>query len=106
MPPSTRALASAESNARNSGFLISCRSRGSPADIIKVAMVAIHRKLREQGLFARMVLQVHDELVFDVPAAELERVRTLVTTEMEGAVPLDVPLVVDVGTGRNWREAH
>jgi DNA polymerase-1 len=80
--------------------------QGSAADIIKVAMVAIHRKLREEGLLARMVLQVHDELVFDVPAAELERVRTLVTTEMEGAVPLDVPLVVDVGTGRNWREAH
>jgi DNA polymerase-1 len=53
-----------------------------------------------------MVLQVHDELVFDVPRDELESVRTLVREEMEGAVPLDVPLVVDIGTGNNWREAH
>jgi DNA polymerase-1 len=53
-----------------------------------------------------MVIQVHDELVFDVAEAELEQVRTLVREEMEGAVDLDVPLVVDIGVGRNWREAH
>ncbi|HKK01267.1 MAG TPA: DNA polymerase I, partial [Desulfuromonadales bacterium] len=80
--------------------------QGSAADIIKVAMIAIHRRLQAQGLAARMVLQVHDELVFDVPESEVEQVRALVTEEMESAVPLTVPLVVDVGVGRNWREAH
>jgi DNA polymerase-1 len=80
--------------------------QGSAADIIKVAMVRIHERLGREGLQAKMVLQVHDELVFDVPQAELETVRELVRAEMEGAVELDVPLVVDIGVGRNWREAH
>jgi DNA polymerase-1 len=80
--------------------------QGSAADLIKVAMVRIHRRLKEEGLQAKMVLQVHDELVFDVPQAELEQVRELVRAEMEGAVTLDVPLVVDIGVGKNWREAH
>jgi DNA polymerase-1 len=80
--------------------------QGSAADIIKVAMVRIHERLKKEGLQAKMVLQVHDELVFDVPQAELETVRELVRAEMEGAVELDVPLVVDIGVGKNWREAH
>jgi len=80
--------------------------QGSAADIIKVAMVRIHERLKKEKLEAKMVLQVHDELVFDVPQAELEAVRELVRAEMEGAVELDVPLVVDIGVGRNWREAH
>jgi len=80
--------------------------QGSAADIIKVAMVNIDRHLREAGLLARMVLQVHDELVFDVPQGELAQVRQLVKTEMEGAVSLSVPLVVDIGVGNNWSEAH
>jgi DNA polymerase-1 len=80
--------------------------QGSAADIIKVAMVRIHRRLAAEGLQARMVLQVHDELVFDVPREELETVRELVRAEMEGAVELSVPLVVDIGVGNNWREAH
>ena len=80
--------------------------QGSAADLIKVAMVKIHQRLAREGLKAKMVIQVHDELVFDVPEAELEAVRTLVREEMEGAVTLDVPLVVDIGVGRNWREAH
>ncbi len=80
--------------------------QGSAADLIKVAMVHIHERLAKEGLRAKMVLQVHDELVFDVPEAELEQVRTLVREEMEGAMPLDVPLVVDIGVGQNWREAH
>ena len=80
--------------------------QGSAADIIKVAMVRIFARLRREGLGAKMVLQVHDELVFDVPEAELEAVRSLVREEMEGAVELDVPLVVDIGVGKNWREAH
>ena len=80
--------------------------QGSAADIIKVAMVRIAARLAEQGLEARMLLQVHDELVFDVPHAELEDVSALVRTEMESAVDLSVPLLVEVGSGRNWREAH
>ena len=80
--------------------------QGSAADLIKVAMVNIHRRLEEEGLQAKMVLQVHDELVFDVPQVELEKVRDLVRVEMEGAIMLTVPLVVDIGVGNNWREAH
>ena len=80
--------------------------QGSAADLIKVAMVNVHRRLEKEGLAAKMVLQVHDELVFDVPEAELAAVEALVRQEMEGAIPLSVPLVVDIGTGRNWREAH
>ncbi len=80
--------------------------QGSAADIIKVAMVRIHKRLAQQALQARMVLQVHDELVFDVPEAELETLKALVREEMEGAATLKVPLVVDIGVGRNWCEAH
>jgi DNA polymerase-1 len=80
--------------------------QGSAADIIKVAMVRIHHRLAQQGLLARMVLQVHDELVFDVPETELETVKALVREEMEGAASLRVPLLVDIGVGQNWREAH
>ena len=80
--------------------------QGSAADIIKLAMVKIAARLEEEGFQARMLLQVHDELVFDVPQGELEPVTHLVKTEMEGAVELSVPLLVEVGSGRNWREAH
>ncbi len=80
--------------------------QGSAADIVKLAMVRIHRRFAEEGLKTRMMLQVHDELVFDVPRGELERVRDLVRREMEGAMALNVPLVVDIGVGGNWREAH
>ena len=80
--------------------------QGSAADIIKLAMVKIAARLADQGLKSRMLLQVHDELVFDVPQAELEEVSALVKSEMQGAVDLTVPLLVEVGSGRNWREAH
>ncbi len=80
--------------------------QGTAADIIKIAMVAIARRLQRELLQTRMVLQVHDELVFDVPEAELGAVRQLVREEMEGAASLAVPLLVDMGSGRNWREAH
>jgi DNA polymerase-1 len=80
--------------------------QGSAADIIKVAMVHIHRRLALEGLNAKMVLQVHDELIFDVPEAELAAVEALVRQEMEGAADLTVPLVVDIGIGNNWSEAH
>ena len=79
--------------------------QGSNADIIKVAMVAIHDRLREEGRGARLVLQVHDELLLEVPETELSAVRDLVREEMVGAYPLDPPLAVDVGVGDDWAEA-
>ncbi len=76
--------------------------QGSAADLIKAAMIRIHRALPDNGLEAKMLLQVHDELVFESPPLELERVSALVRHEMEHAADLAVPLVVDVGTGENW----
>ena len=78
--------------------------QGSAADLIKIAMIRIHERLRRERRSARMLLQVHDELVFEVPGPEMDVVATLVREEMEGAAELSVPLVVDAGTGRNWLE--
>jgi DNA polymerase-1 len=80
--------------------------QGTAADLIKIAMVRLHRELLGQGLRTRMLLQGHDELVLEVPDDEVEAVTPLVKSIMEGALQLDVPLVVDTGTGRNWLEAH
>ena len=80
--------------------------QGSQADMIKLAMINIHRKLRQQNLDARMILQVHDELVFEVGQKVLEEVEELVRTEMVQALELDVPVVVESGSGRTWFEAH
>jgi DNA polymerase-1 len=79
--------------------------QGSNADIIKVAMIGIDRRLREEGRSARLVLQVHDELLLEAPEAEMRDVKDLVREEMCGAFDLDPPLAVDVGTGENWAEA-
>ena len=78
--------------------------QGTAADLIKLAMIAIDRKLTEQGLQTRMVLQVHDELLFEVPTDETAAIETLVRTQMEGVVALSVPLVADLGFGANWRD--
>lgn len=80
--------------------------QGSAADIIKLAMINIHHRLKNESWKSKMLLQVHDELVFDVPNAEVEDLTTMVKEEMENAYSLDVPLVVDVGIGKNWLEAH
>ncbi len=80
--------------------------QGTAADLIKKAMVEVQQALADAGLRARMLLQVHDELVFEAPPAELELLTQLVRKHMEGVFALAVPLVVDVGSGRNWREAH
>jgi DNA polymerase-1 len=79
--------------------------QGSNADIIKVAMVAIHDRLRAEGRAARLVLQVHDELLLEVPETEVSKVRELVREEMVGAYPLDPALAVDIGVGDDWAEA-
>jgi DNA polymerase I len=79
--------------------------QGSAADVIKVAMLRIDEQLRASGLGSRMLLQVHDELIFEVAAGEFDRLRTLVTEAMRGAADLRVPLEVSFGTGRSWAEA-
>jgi DNA polymerase-1 len=79
--------------------------QGSNADIIKVAMLGIDRRLRDEGRGARLVLQVHDELLLEVPETEISAVRELVREEMCSAYPLDPPLQVDIGVGDDWNEA-
>jgi DNA polymerase-1 len=79
--------------------------QGTAADVIKAAMVSIHRRLREEGRAARLVLQVHDELLLEVPEVETSAVRDLVREEMCGAYPLDPALAVDIGVGDDWNEA-
>jgi DNA polymerase-1 len=76
--------------------------QGSAADLIKVAMINIHRALESRGLESKMLLQVHDELVFETPRSELDELSILVKQEMEHAATLAVPLLVDLGVGDNW----
>jgi len=80
--------------------------QGTAADLIKKAMVEVGEAIEERGLAARMILQVHDELVFEVPDAEAEELASLVRERMESVYALEVPLLVDLGVGSNWREAH
>jgi len=80
--------------------------QGSAADIIKIAMINIHKKLSEGKYKSKMLLQVHDELVFDIHKSELEELKPLIKSEMENAYKLSVPLVVELGIGDNWLEAH
>ena len=80
--------------------------QGSAADIIKIAMINIHKEQIKNNLKSKMILQVHDELVFDVFRPELDEIRKMIIHEMEHAYPLDVPLLVDCGVGENWLEAH
>ena len=80
--------------------------QGSAADIIKIAMINIHKRLKNENWQSKMLLQVHDELVFDVHNSELEKIKPLIQQEMENAFQLTVPLVVELGEGQNWLEAH
>jgi DNA polymerase-1 len=81
--------------------------QGTQADMIKIAMNRVHERLAEEGLEARMLLQVHDELVFEMPPEEEDSLRALVEEEMRDALPLDdVPVVVDIDSGENWLAAH
>jgi len=80
--------------------------QGSAADIIKIAMINIHKKLTSENWKSKMLLQVHDELVFDVHNSELEKIKPMIKHEMENAFKMDVPLDVEIGVGENWLEAH
>ena len=80
--------------------------QGTSADIIKLAMINVDRRLRKEGLQSRMVLQIHDELVFDAVKAEVETLCTIVREEMENVTKLSVPLTVECNYGNNWLEAH
>jgi len=97
-------------NANQRGFAertaINTPLQGTAADLIKLAMIRIDRRLADEKLKTRMTLQVHDELVFDVPEDEIEPVSTMVQHEMEHVIDLNVPLVADVGTGANWRDLN
>lgn len=85
---------------------INAPMQGTAADIIKQAMISVDQWLRDEQLSARVIMQVHDELVLEVPETEMETVTTGLKEKMEAAMVLDVPLVVDVGVGDNWDEAH
>jgi DNA polymerase-1 len=86
-------------------FAVNMVIQGTAADIMKVAMVHCDRALRETGLRSRMVLQIHDELLFEGPADEADQVSEIARTEMAGAFELDPPLAVDVGAGSDWLAA-
>jgi len=79
--------------------------QGTAADLLKLAMIKVHNELRREKMRTRMILTVHDELVFEAPDSEVETARALVKREMEGVRALKVPLRVDVGVGKNWKEA-
>ena len=81
--------------------------QGTAADMIKVAMINIHKALKEGNFKTKMIMQVHDELVFDVPIDELEKVKPIIEEKMKTAIPnLKVPILVGMDTGKNWLEAH
>ena len=100
-------LKSSNFNTRSFGERVALNMpiQGTAADIMKLAMIHVHSRLREEGLQARLILQVHDELIVECPTEEAEQVKTLLTQEMEGAVKLSVPMVADAGAGRTWFEA-
>jgi DNA polymerase-1 len=95
-------------NANQRGFAertaVNTPLQGTAADLIKLAMIRIDAEIRERKLRSRMTLQVHDELVFEVPEREIDEMKLLVRDQMENAYPLEVPLLVELGVGRNWRD--
>jgi len=80
--------------------------QGSAADLIKIAMININTILENENFCTKMILQVHDELVLDVPNNELETMKELIPEKMIDAIKLDIPIKVDIGVGENWLEAH
>jgi DNA polymerase-1 len=80
--------------------------QGSAADMIKIAMIRIHQDIKDQKLNSKMTMQVHDELVFDVPKSEAEQMKKIIQDRMQNAIKMKVPILVEVGEGTNWLEAH
>jgi DNA polymerase I len=101
-------LMSQNKNTRLQGERLAINSpiQGTAADIIKIAMIKIWERFKKETLNAKMILQVHDELLFELPGPELEIVKEIVRSEMEGAIHLSVPIRVEIGYGKNWVEAH
>ncbi|MDZ4757595.1 MAG: DNA polymerase I [Bacteroidota bacterium] len=97
-------------NAVNRGFAernaINAPIQGSAADMIKIAMIKLHKRLKTENLKTKMILQVHDELLFDVPLNEVEIAKKIITEEMSQAIPMSIPIEAEAGTGNNWLEAH
>jgi DNA polymerase-1 len=101
-------LASSAVAVRNFGerMAINTPIQGTAADLIKLAMINVQKRLTRDTLGSKMILQVHDDLVFEVPDREIEPMKKLVKEEMEGVLTLSVPIRVDMGVGKNWDEAH
>jgi DNA polymerase-1 len=101
-------LNSPNKNTQQQGERLAVNSpiQGTAADIIKIAMINVRKNLQNQKLNAKMILQVHDELLFEVPESELKTVLEIVRNNMEKVVMLSVPIKVDIGYGKNWAEAH
>jgi DNA polymerase-1 len=103
-----RDINSANANVR--GFAernaINAPIQGTAADMIKIAMINIYKDLKDGGFKTKMTLQVHDELVFDVPKEEVDAVKPIIAHRMKSAIPMTVPIEVEMGTGDNWLEAH
>ena len=101
-------LKSSNFNVRSFGERVALNMpiQGTAADIIKIAMVNVHRRLAEEGLEAKLILQVHDELIVECPDGEAAEVEEILTHEMENAAALSVPLTVDAHVGHSWAEAH
>jgi DNA polymerase-1 len=101
-------LSSSAAPIRNFGerMAVNTPIQGTAADLIKLAMITIHGLIKERSHSSRMILQVHDELIFEVPDGEIETMKKLVKKEMEGVLKLTVPIKVDMGVGKNWDQAH
>jgi len=101
-------LSSSNRNVRSFGERAAMNTpvQGTAADIIKMAMVSVSRRLREEGCKARLILQVHDELVVECPVEEAEKVSKLLQQTMESVATLKVPLVAEVSSGKDWESAH
>ena len=104
----TQSLGASSINAQRAEerALINMPIQGTAAELIKIAMVNIHKKIKEDGYHSDMILQIHDELIFEVPKYEIENFSKLVKFEMENALQLSVPLKVDYNWGPSWYEAH